>query len=133
MWCARFLWNFAPEQTEHANYENINWNWWPLTQYYKSVKFGPKTEMCSDFYEIWHLEQIKHANYEYCAWNWGSWLKVIDLGKSGLNTEIYSSFHEMWHSGHIWYDLDPKKEILENFVPNLKCAQYWWILTLRTN
>ena len=40
-----------------------------LTQYYKSAKFGRKTEVCSNFYEIWHLEQIEHANCEYSAWN----------------------------------------------------------------
>ena len=36
-----------------------------LTQNYKFLKFGPKTEMCSDFYEIWHSQQIEHANYQY--------------------------------------------------------------------
>ena len=36
---------------------------------YKSGEFGPKTEMCFNFYETWHLEQIKHANYEYSTWN----------------------------------------------------------------
>ena len=40
-----------------------------LDQNYKFVKFGPKTEMCSNFYEIWHLEQIEHANYVSCTWN----------------------------------------------------------------
>ena len=30
-----------------------------------SGKFGPNTEICFIFYEIWHSEQIKHANYEY--------------------------------------------------------------------
>ena len=34
-----------------------------LTQNYKSAKFGPKTEMSSNFNKIWHLEQIEHANY----------------------------------------------------------------------
>ena len=34
-----------------------------LTQNYKFVKFGPKTEMCYNFHEIWNLEQIEHANY----------------------------------------------------------------------
>ena len=57
-----------------------------LTQYYKSAKFGPKTEMCSNFYEIWDLEQLKHANCEYSAWNWGSWPKIIDSGKLDPNT-----------------------------------------------
>ena len=36
-----------------------------LTQNYKFAKFGPKTERCSNFYEIWHSEQIEHANYKY--------------------------------------------------------------------
>ena len=36
-----------------------------LTQNYKFAKFGPKTETCSNFYEIWHSQQIEHANYEY--------------------------------------------------------------------
>ena len=35
-----------------------------LTQNYKYPKFGPETEICSDFYEIWHSQQIEHANYE---------------------------------------------------------------------
>ena len=26
-----------------------------LIQCYKSAKYGPKTEMCSNFYEIWDL------------------------------------------------------------------------------
>ena len=40
-----------------------------LTQNYKFAKFGPKTEMCFNFYIIWHFVQIKHANYEYSTWN----------------------------------------------------------------
>ena len=40
-----------------------------LTQNYKFAKFGPTTEMCSNFYEIWHLEQMEHVNYEYSTWN----------------------------------------------------------------
>ena len=35
-----------------------------LTQNYKFAKFGPKTEMCSTFYEIWRSQQIEHADYE---------------------------------------------------------------------
>ena len=30
-----------------------------------SGKFGSNTEICSDFYEIWHSHQIEHANHEY--------------------------------------------------------------------
>ena len=40
-----------------------------LTQNYKFAKFGPKTEMCSNFYKIGHLEQVEHINYEYSTWN----------------------------------------------------------------
>ena len=36
-----------------------------LTQIYKFAKFGPKTEIFSNFYEIWHSQQVKHVNYEY--------------------------------------------------------------------
>ena len=36
-----------------------------LTQNYKFAKFGPKTEIFSNFYEIWHFQQSEHANYEY--------------------------------------------------------------------
>ena len=34
-------------------------------QHYKFEEFSPKTEMCSNFHEIWHSEQIEHANYEH--------------------------------------------------------------------
>ena len=40
-----------------------------LAQNYNFAKFGPKTEMCSNSYEIWPLEEIEHANYEYSTWN----------------------------------------------------------------
>ena len=36
-----------------------------LTQNYKLAKFGTKTEIFSNFYEIWHSQQIEHANGEY--------------------------------------------------------------------
>ena len=37
-----------------------------LTHYnYKFATFGLETEICSNFYEIWHSQQIEHANYEY--------------------------------------------------------------------
>ena len=66
-----------------------------LIKNYKFAKFGPKIEMCSNFYEICHLEQIEHANYEYSAWNWGSWPKVKNLAKLGPSTEICSDFDEI--------------------------------------
>ena len=36
-----------------------------LTQNYKFTKFGPKTEIFSNFCEIRHSQQIEYANYEY--------------------------------------------------------------------
>ena len=29
------------------------------------LTLNSKTEICTNFYEIWQLEQIGHANYEY--------------------------------------------------------------------
>ena len=78
-----------------------------LTQYHKSAKFGPKTEMCSNLYVIWHLKQIEHAHYEYSAWNWGTWPKIIDSDKFQPNTEYCSDFYEIWYSqqiGHADYE-----------------------------
>ena len=34
-----------------------------LTQNYKFVKFGPKSETYSSFYQIWLLEQMERAYY----------------------------------------------------------------------
>ena len=36
-----------------------------LDQNYEFAKFSPKTEMWSNFYEIWHSQQIENANYQY--------------------------------------------------------------------
>ena len=36
-----------------------------LNQNYKLAKFGPRTEICSNFYGIWHSQQLERANYEY--------------------------------------------------------------------
>ena len=36
-----------------------------LTQNYKFAKFGHKTEILSNFYEMCHSQQIEQANYEY--------------------------------------------------------------------
>ena len=35
-----------------------------IDELYKFAKFGPKTEIFSNFYEIWHSQQMEHANYE---------------------------------------------------------------------
>ena len=50
---------------KHANYEYRTWNWLSWPKIVDSGKFGPNTEICSNFYEIWHSQQIEHANYEY--------------------------------------------------------------------
>ena len=45
----QFLWNLAL-----ADYEYSTWNWlsWPMIIDWS--KFGPNTEICSNFYKIWH-------------------------------------------------------------------------------
>ena len=54
------------KQIEHVDYELImNSNWWSWPKIIDLGKFGPNTEICSDFYEIWHSQQIKHTYYEY--------------------------------------------------------------------
>ena len=41
-------------QMEHASYEYSTWNWWSWPKIIDSGEFGPKIEMCANFYEIWH-------------------------------------------------------------------------------
>ena len=36
-----------------------------ISEIIDSGKFGPNTEICPDFYEIWHSQQMEHAYYEY--------------------------------------------------------------------
>ena len=52
-----------------------------LTQNYKFAKFVPKTEMCFNFYEIWHLEQIKHVQKNPC-------IKNIVFGTDNLDPKL---------------------------------------------
>ena len=40
-----------------------------LDQKLQICEIGPKTEMCFNFYKIWHLEHMEHANYENNTWN----------------------------------------------------------------
>ena len=63
-----------------------------LNRKLKFMKSGPKTEMCFNFYEIWHLEQIEHSDYEYITWSWLSWPKIIDSGKFGPKIEMFAMF-----------------------------------------
>ena len=88
------------KQIKLAHYEYINCNWSLWQKNYNFANFGPKTEMCSNFYEIWHLEQIEHATCEYSTWNQWSCSKIIDSGKFGPKIEMCPSFHEIWQSGH---------------------------------
>ena len=50
-----------------------------LTQNYKFEKFGPKTEIFSNFYEIWHSQQIEHEyNTRQCLEHSRDyWLRMI--------------------------------------------------------
>ena len=97
--CAWFLWNLI----EHANYENINWNWWPWPKIRNLRNLVPRLEMCSNYYEILHLEQIEHVDYELIMnSNWWSWPKIIDSGKFGPNTEICSEFSNQIE--HAYYE-----------------------------
>ena len=63
-----------------------------------------KTEMCSYFYEIWHLEQIEHANYEYRIY-----LELIILTQNYGFRQICSqncnvcNVYKFWHSGLLEY------------------------------
>ena len=51
-------------------------------QNYKFAKFGRKTEIFFNFYEIWHSQQIDNANYEYDTLQYlehsrSYWLRMI--------------------------------------------------------
>ena len=50
-----------------------------LTQNYKFEKFGPKTEIFSNFYEIWYSQQIEHEyNTRQCLEHSRDyWLRMI--------------------------------------------------------
>ena len=53
-----------------------------------SVKFGLNTEICSNFYEIWHLQQIEHANEKYnkhqCLERWCNYWRRMIIGSEWL-------------------------------------------------
>ena len=70
--------NFIP----NVNYEYGTWNWLSWSKIIDLGKIGPNTEICSNFYEIWHSQQIKHANNEcnthHCLESWRDyWLRMI--------------------------------------------------------
>ena len=53
-----------------------------------SGKFGLNTEICSNFYEIWHLQQIEHANEKYnkhqCLERWCNYWRRMIIGSEWL-------------------------------------------------
>ena len=56
-----------------------------LTENQTFAKFGPKTEMCPNFYEIWHLEQIEHADYEHSYFEFVPvFMKFVSHNKSNM-------------------------------------------------
>ena len=53
-----------------------------LIQNYKFAKFGPKTDILSNFCEIWHSQQMEHAYYEYntrqcLEYSRDYWLRIL--------------------------------------------------------
>ena len=60
-----------------------------------SGKFGPKNEIYSQRYEIWHLEQVKFINLKYDIWE----LRILTgnqkLGHIWPQIEICSNFYEI--------------------------------------
>ena len=59
--CSNYYEILHLEQIEHVDYELImNSNWWSWPKIIDSGKFGPNTEICSEF-----SNQIEHAYYEY--------------------------------------------------------------------
>ena len=60
----------------------------------KFGKFGPKTEIFSNYYKIWHSQQIEHASYEYNACQClepsrNYWLRMIIGCKIDSQSEHY--------------------------------------------
>ena len=88
---------WQPEQIGHANYECINWNWWPWPKTKNLQNLVPKVKRAPVFFEILHLQQFEHVDYKYSTWNWWPWPKIIDSGKFGPNTDICSNFHKIRH------------------------------------
>ena len=98
---AWLLWNLhIKEQIEDANYEYINWNWWPRPKIRNFRNLVTKLKCASIF--------IKFG----MNWNWWFWPKIIDSGKFGPDTEICSDFYKIWHSQEIkdtYYEYNTSK------------------------
>ena len=57
-------------------------------------KFAQNTEICSDFYEIWHSQQIEHAYYEYNSRQCPERSHHYRLRTWNYNTNYYSSYYK---------------------------------------
>ena len=47
------------QQFEHVDYEYSTWNWWPWPKIIDSGKFGPNTDICSNFHKIRHDYRLR--------------------------------------------------------------------------
>ena len=69
------------------------------------LTLNSKTEIYTNFYEIWQLEQIEHANYEYRIY-----LELTVLTQNYEFRQIrsqnwnVSNVYEFWHSELIEYN-----------------------------
>ena len=87
----QFLWNLALT----ANW--TCWLWIGIDGFDPKIiglgKFGTNTEVCSDFYKIWHSQEIKHAYYDYNTSQCLERLHDYRLRTWNYNTSYYSSYY----------------------------------------
>ena len=91
-----------------------------------SDKFGPNTEICSNFYEIWHSQQIEHACCEYNACQCLERLHGYRFRTWNYNTNYYSSYYDsiaqndyrLWNSTH-------SQTMVNCFSTMLKVIKTW--------
>ena len=55
----QYFWNLALRAILNYEYQYITWNWWPWPKIIDPGKFGPNTEICSDFHKIWHDYRLR--------------------------------------------------------------------------
>ena len=61
----RFLMKFGTQNKLNMLIINILTGIDELDPKLQICEIWSQTEMCSNFYEIWHSQQVEHANYEY--------------------------------------------------------------------
>ena len=106
-------------------------------------KFGPKNEIYSQCYEIWHSEQVKFVNHKYGIWNCGSWLEIKSMGRSGLTIAMSLTFRKFGTQNKSTMliiniligidDLDLKLQICEIWSQNWNLLRFLWNLAFTTN